>query len=136
MSASLGIGPTRWHMQNMQTSEFFHLLGHSSGSAGSWDVFRGRWHNTAISGKLLWQCVLSRAGWGCLCNIFHHLFQFQVPVRSAILIPKFCYGTIHRIFVTSFAGRYKQSTTELVVTINIFVRSNDKYFRIDVILLR
>ena len=35
VSASLGFEPARWHMQNMQTSEFFHLLGHSSGSAGS-----------------------------------------------------------------------------------------------------
>ena len=25
VSASLGLGPTRWHMQNMQTSEFLHL---------------------------------------------------------------------------------------------------------------
>ena len=51
MSASLW--PVRWHMQNMQISEFFNLLGHSSGSAGSWDVFRGRWHHTAISRILL-----------------------------------------------------------------------------------
>ena len=28
-------------MQNIQTSEFLHLLGHFSGSAVSWDVFRG-----------------------------------------------------------------------------------------------
>ena len=25
MSTSLGLGPTRWHMQNMQTSKFLHL---------------------------------------------------------------------------------------------------------------
>ena len=78
MSASLGLGPTRWHMQNMQTSEFLHLLGHSSGFAGSWDVFRGRWHNTAISGILLWRCVLSRAGWGDVSVLFSIiLFNFK-----------------------------------------------------------
>ena len=59
-----------WHMQNMQISEFLHLLGHSSGSAGSWDVFRGRWHHTAISGILLLRGVLSRAGWGCFLRFF------------------------------------------------------------------
>ena len=77
MSASLGLGPTRWHTQNMRTSEFLHLLGHSSGSAGSWDVFRGRWHNTAISGILLWQCVLSRVGWGWFALFSIILFDFQ-----------------------------------------------------------
>ena len=65
-------------MQNMQTSEFLHLLGHSSGSAGSWDVFRGRWHNTAISGILLWRCVLSRVGWG----VFLHYFPSSFSISS------------------------------------------------------
>ena len=77
MSASLGLGPTRRHMQNMKTSEFLHLLGHSSGSAGSWDVFRGRWHNTAISGILLWRCVLSRAGRGVLLLYFPSSFSIS-----------------------------------------------------------
>ena len=62
--ASLGLA--RWHMQNMQTSEFTHLWGRSSGSAVSFDVFRGGWHHPAISGISLWLGVLSRAGWGCL----------------------------------------------------------------------
>ena len=43
----------------MQTSEFLHFLGHSLGSAGSWDVFRGEWHHTTVSGILLWQGVRS-----------------------------------------------------------------------------
>ena len=47
VSASLGLA--MWDMQNMQTSEFFHLLGHSSGSAVSWDVFRGGWYRTTIT---------------------------------------------------------------------------------------
>ena len=58
---------TTTNMPNMQTTEFLHLLGHSSGSAGSWDVFRGRSHHPEISGKLLWRGVLSRAGWGLFC---------------------------------------------------------------------
>ena len=61
----------------MQTSEFLHLLGHSSGSAGSWDVFRGRWHNTAISGILLWRCVFSRAGWGVSLHCFPSSFSIS-----------------------------------------------------------
>ena len=40
MSVSLGLGLARWHMQNMQTSEFLHLLGRSSGSAGGSGTLR------------------------------------------------------------------------------------------------
>ena len=76
VSASLDLGFARWHMQTMQTSEFLPLLDHSSGSAVSWDVFRGGWHCTAISGILLWRVILSRAGGGlsflssCLLSSF------------------------------------------------------------------
>ena len=69
----------------MQTSEFLHLLGHSSGSADSWNVFRGRWHHTAISGILQLRGVLSRAGWGCFLCVFLLLLRFSVPAGSAIL---------------------------------------------------
>ena len=54
-------------MWNMQTFEIRHLWDHSSGSAVTWDVFRGRWHHTAISGISLWWGVLSPAGWGRFC---------------------------------------------------------------------
>ena len=75
MSASLELA--RSHMQNMQTSEFLHLLGPSSVSAVSWDVFRGGWHRTAISGILLWQGGLSRAGdGGCYVGLFVFLCNF------------------------------------------------------------
>ena len=100
MSARLGFA--RRHMQTMQTSEFLHLLGHSSGSAVSWDVFRGRWHRTAISGILMWWGVLSQAGWGCfLCNFWFFL-RFSVPAGSAILNRTF--RIFHRNFV-SFVRR-------------------------------
>ena len=72
-------------MQTMQTSEFLHLLGHSSGSAVSWDVFQGGWHCTAISGILLWRGVLSRAGGGVFCSFLCIRLRFSVPARSAIL---------------------------------------------------
>ena len=107
MSASLRFGPTRWHMQNMQTSEVLHLLGHSSGSAGSWDVFRGRWHNTAVSGILLWRCVLSRAGWGVslhyfpssffissTCQVGHLDLEILLPHISSNFCDVFCW-TLH-----------------------------------------
>ena len=77
VSASLGLGPTRWHMQSVQISEFLHLLGHSSGSAGSWDVFLRGWHNTAFSRIFLWRCVLSRAGWGVFALFSIILFNFK-----------------------------------------------------------
>ena len=70
-------------MQIMQTSEFLHLLGHSSGFAVSWDVFRGGWHRKAISGIILWRGVLSRAG--VFCWFFGIPFRFSVPARSAVL---------------------------------------------------
>ena len=110
-------------MQNRQTSEFLHLLGHSSGSAGSWDVFRGRWHHTAFSGILLWRGVLSQAGWGCFfvrffasfmifgtCRIGH--FESHISNFST----KFCN------FRSATAGRY---------IINICVRGLnwDMHFR-------
>ena len=47
----------------MQTCEFSHVWDHSSGSAVSWDVFRGVWHRTAISGTSLWRDVFFRGGW-------------------------------------------------------------------------
>ena len=81
----------------MQTSEFLHLLGHSSGSAGSCDVFRGRWHHTAISGILLLRGVLSRAWWGCFLCVFLLLLRFSVPAASAILNRTF--RIFHRNFV-------------------------------------
>ena len=87
MSASLGLA--RWHMQTMQTSEFLPLLGHSSGSAVSWDVFRGGWHRTAISGILLWL--------GVVC-LFCLPACFQVPARSALLIYSICYRTFSNFF--------------------------------------
>ena len=91
MSASLGLA--RWHMQNMQTFEFLHLLGHSSGSAVSWDVFRGGCHRTAISGILPWRGVLL-SGWGVgVVCLFCLPACFQVPARSAILIYSICYRT-------------------------------------------
>ena len=121
MSASIGLGPTRWHMQNMQTSEFLHLLGHSSGSAGSWDVFRGRWHNTAISGILLWRCVLSRVGWGVgggvllyfpssfsissTCQVGHLDLEFLLSHISS----NFC--DVFLLDVTSSPGRSLSSST-------------------------
>ena len=79
-------------MQNKQTSEFLHLLGHSSGSAVSCDVFRGGWQPTAISGVLLWRGVL--AG-GSIC-LFCLPACFQVPARSAILFYSFCYRTFSK----------------------------------------
>ena len=51
----------------MQTFEIPHLWTHSSGSAITWDVFRGRWHRTVFSGISLWWGVLSRSGWGWAC---------------------------------------------------------------------
>ena len=73
-------------MQNLQTSEFLNLLGHFSGSAGSYDVFPGRWNHTAISGTLLWRGVFSRTGWGCFCALFcFFTIFFSVPAASAIL---------------------------------------------------
>ena len=102
MSGSLGFA--RWHMQTMQTSEFLHLLGHSSGSAVSWDVFPRKWNRTIISGILLWG---SLAGWVgvtlCLC-------------LSSCLLSSICQAShlrfvhclishisnIHRTFVISF----------------------------------
>ena len=76
-------------MQTMQTSEFLHLLGHSSVSAVSWDVFRGGWHRTAISGILLRRGVLSRAGGGvffvfysfaifCTCQVRHFELTYLI----------------------------------------------------------
>ena len=67
-------------MQVMQTSEFPHLSGHSSGSAVNWDVCRGGWPNTAIPGKYLGRDVLSRAGWGGLSFLSYCLFSstFQI----------------------------------------------------------
>ena len=91
----------------MQTSEFLHLLGHSSGSAGSWDVFRGGWHHMAISAILLWRGVLSRAGAGVFyvrfsasstifgtCRVSH--FESNISNFSS----KFCN------FRSPTAGRY------------------------------
>ena len=84
-------------MQHMQSSEVLHLLGNFSGCAGSWDVFRGRWHHTAISGILLWRGDLSRAGWGCFLCVFLLLLRFSVPAGSTILNRTF--RIFHRNFV-------------------------------------
>ena len=72
-------------MQKMQISEFLHLLGHSSGSAGSWDVLRGGWHHTAISGDTFMAgCSLS--GWvGVFCVRFLLLLRFSVTSGWTIL---------------------------------------------------
>ena len=67
----------------MQPSEFLHFLGYSSGSTGSWDVFRGRWHHTAISGILLLRGVLSRAGWGCFLRFLLLLRFPYLPGRPS-----------------------------------------------------
>ena len=72
-------------MQTMQTSEFLHRLGHSSGSAVSWDVFRGGWHRTAILGILLWRVFSLTVGGGVFLFFFRILLRFSVPARSAIL---------------------------------------------------
>ena len=79
----------------MKTSEFLHLLGNSLGSAGSWDVFRGRWHHTTISGIPLLRGVLSRAV-GCFLCVLLLLLRFSVTARSGIL------NRIHRIFHQNF----------------------------------
>ena len=65
-------------MQTMQTSEFLYLLGHSSGSAVSWDVFRGGWHRTVFSGILLWRGVLSQARVGVFSvfSVFLPAFKY------------------------------------------------------------
>ena len=91
-------------MQNTRTSESLHLWGHSTGSAVSWDVFRGLWHCTTISGKFLWRGVLARALVYFLCLPA----CFQVPARSATLIYSICYRTLSktlRNFVSLGAGR-------------------------------
>ena len=79
VSASLGLGPTRWHMQNMQTSEFLHLLGHSSGSVGSWEVFRpremaqhGNFGDTSMA-------VCSLSGW---VGVSLHYFPSSFSISS------------------------------------------------------
>ena len=94
MSASLGFA--RWHRRKMQTSEFLNFLGHSSGSAVSWNVFRGGWHRTAISGILIWLGVLSRAG-GVWFSVFFCL-PACFPARSTVLIYSICYRTISKFF--------------------------------------
>ena len=108
----------------MQTSEFLHLLGHSSGSAGSWDVFRGRWHNTAISGILIWRCVLSRAGWRVSLHYFPSSFSISSTCQVGHLDLEILlsHRTFHRIFVTSFAGRYidcRRSKFDLLYNLNL-----------------
>ena len=72
-------------MQNMQFPEFPHLLGHFSGSAVIWGVFREERHHTAISGINLWRGVLSRAGVGAALPFFKSVLRFGTS-RSAILI--------------------------------------------------
>ena len=104
----------------MQTSEFLHLLGHFSGSPGSWDVFRGRWHHAAIPRILLLRGVLSRAGLVMVfCAFFLLLLRFSVPAEPAILNRTF--RKFHRnvvIFVrrlldvTSSPGRSLSSSTK------------------------
>ena len=102
VSASLGLVSTRWHMQSMQVSEILHLLGHSSDSAGSWDVFRGRWHNTAISGILLWRCVLSRASWGVLFHYFPSTFSISSTCKVGHLDLEFLLSHISSNFCDVF----------------------------------
>ena len=80
----------------MQNSEILHLLGHFSGSAGSWDVFRGGWQHTAISRILLWRGVLSRAQW-VLCVRFSASSTIVGTCRVAILNRTF--RIFHRNFV-------------------------------------
>ena len=72
MSARLGLA--RWHMQTMQTSEFLHLLGHSSVSAVIWDVFRGWWH------RYISMAGYSLSGWAWLCSAF-----ILLPLRFSYL---------------------------------------------------
>ena len=95
--------------------EFLHLLGYSSGSTGSWDVLRGRWHHTAISGIFLSRGVLSRAGWGCFLCAFLLLLRFSVPAGSAILNRTF------RIFLRNFVTflRRLPDVTPILATIKV-----------------
>ena len=120
MLASLGLGPTRWHMQNMQTSEFLHLLGHSSGSAGSWDVFRGRWHNTTVSGILRWRCVLSRAGWGVSFFYFPSSFSIlstcqvghlDLEILLSHISSNFCYVFCWTLHSDPYFGGFRCCST-------------------------
>ena len=82
-------------MQKMQTSEFLHLLGHSSGSAVSWDVFRreaphGDFGDTSMAG-----CSFSGWGVGDVCLLCLPAC-FQVSTRSAILIYSIRYRTFFK----------------------------------------
>ena len=107
MSASLGLA--RWHMQNMQTSEFIHLLGNSSGSAVSWDVYR--WHRTAISGILLWRGVLSRTGGGGVLLFFVFLLDFLYMPGRHFWMTSFAIAHFEFFIeiLSSVAERYKKS---------------------------
>ena len=86
-------------MQNIQTSEFLHILGHfrvplvtetSSKGDGATRQFRGYFYGGVFS------LGLGGGVWG-LFPLFHHPFQFPVPVRSAILNRAF--RIFHRNFV-------------------------------------
>ena len=72
-------------MQTMQTSEFLHLLGHSSGSAVSWDVFTGGGTARRFWGYFYGGVFSLGLGVGAFCRFFRIRLRFSVPVRSAIL---------------------------------------------------
>ena len=108
-------------MQNMQTSEFLHLLGHfrvslvtrtSSKGDGTTRQFRGYFYGGVFSVRLAGGCV------GCRFPLFHHHFQFPVPVRSAILNRTF--RIFHRNFV-NFVRRL------LDVTSSCFTLSKESF---------
>ena len=114
MSASLGLA--RWHMQNMQTSGFLHLLDHSSVSAVSWDVFRGEWHRTEISGIHLWRSVLSRTRVGVFLSFLSScLFSStcQVGHLDLFFLISHSFKFLFRwvLVVTSSPGRSLLSST-------------------------
>ena len=92
MSASLGLA--RWHMQIMQISEFLHLLGHSSGSAVSWDVFRGDGTPWRFHGYFYGGVFSLGLGWGRFVGFFGIHFRFSVPATSAILNCPIRYRTL------------------------------------------
>ena len=109
VSASLGLA--RWLMQNMQSSEFLHLLGHSLGSAVSWDVFRG--DGTARRFRGYFYGFVFSLGLGGWSFFFVFLSAFKLPAflpaRSAVFIYSLSYRTFKksvRNFVSLGAGRY------------------------------
>ena len=67
-------------------------------------LFAVRWHNSWFSrllGDDMSDIHVPGWGWGLFCTLFHPLFQFPVPVRSAILTVLVWYRTF-RIFHPNF----------------------------------